>query len=245
MATVAIGDIHGNLLALESLISKILPELTPSDDLVFLGDYIDRGPDTCGCIETILQLQNSISSRVVCLMGNHEDWMLRSFRDPTSHSWIMAMEAWDTIRSYSSQAANGIRREMEMTARSLITGRVALPYYLFFDSLPPEHLDFFKNLRSYHRTPYVVCSHGGLDPASGPAEKQSREALLWGTDEFVHSYDGEDTIVYGHWRNCLIGKNGLPEPRITNGKAFGIDTIAEGVLTAIRFPELKIIQSSA
>jgi len=133
---------------------------------------------------------------------------------------------------------------MEMAGKSLITGRVALPYHIFFDSLPPEHLDFFKDLRSYHRTPDVVCSHGGLDPTIGPAEAQSREALLWGTDEFVKSYAGEDIIVYGHWRNCVIGKNGHPEPRITNGKAFGIDTISEGVLTAFRFPELKVYHSS-
>jgi len=244
MATLAIGDIHGNLGALEDLLYKVLPELNSDDELVFLGDYIDRGPNTRGCIETILGLKRSLSATVVCLMGNHEDWMLRSYRDPTSHSWIIGMEAFDTITSYSVDAATQIRRAMEAAGMSLVMGKVELPYHLFFDALPPDHLDFFRNLRLYHRTPDVVCVHGGLDPRKGPVEQQSRKALIWGTDDFVEAYDGDDIIVYGHWRNCVIGDDGLPRPRIGNGKTYGIDTIAHGVLTAIRFPGERIFQSS-
>ena len=62
--------------------------------------------------------------------------------------------------------------------------------------------------------------------------------------DFLDSYDGKDTIVYGHWRNCVIGEDGLPRPRIGDGKTYGIDTIADGVLTAIRFPGERIFQSS-
>jgi len=68
--------------------------------------------------------------------------------------------------------------------------------------------------------------------------------LIWGTDDFLETYEGEDTIVYGHWRNCVIGEAGFPRPRIGNGKTYGIDTIAEGVLTAMRFPDGRIFQSS-
>ena len=57
MSTYAIGDIHGNLEALDSLLAQIEPELKTEDTVVLLGDYIDRGPNSKGCIERILQLR--------------------------------------------------------------------------------------------------------------------------------------------------------------------------------------------
>jgi serine/threonine protein phosphatase 1 len=57
MATIAIGDIHGNLAALEDLLGQLAPDLTTGDTLVFLGDYIDRGPHSRGCIDRILELR--------------------------------------------------------------------------------------------------------------------------------------------------------------------------------------------
>jgi serine/threonine protein phosphatase 1 len=72
MATVAIGDIHGNLKPLEDLLSEVLPVLRPEDTLVFLGDYIDRGPDSRGCVERILRLKEQAAFSVVTLLGNHE-----------------------------------------------------------------------------------------------------------------------------------------------------------------------------
>ena len=78
MSTIAIGDIHGNLRALEDLLSRITPELNAGDTVVFLGDYIDRGPDAKGCIQTILDFRRTTNGRVVTLLGNHEEWMLRT-----------------------------------------------------------------------------------------------------------------------------------------------------------------------
>src|SRR5215510_9435426 len=105
MATFAIGDLHGNLSALEDLLDKLIPELSPADELVFLGDYIDRGPDSRGCIDRILALRSEAAFAVVTLLGNHEDWMLKSRRNPAHHSWILAMRGFSTIQSYSAEAA--------------------------------------------------------------------------------------------------------------------------------------------
>ena len=87
MSVVAVGDIHGQSLALRGLLAQILPEMRPTDTLVFLGDYIDRGPDSKGCIEEILRLKSNARFKVVTLMGNHEQWMMHSFRNPTKHGW--------------------------------------------------------------------------------------------------------------------------------------------------------------
>jgi len=57
MPTYAIGDIHGNLRPLDDLLGQLVPELKPEDTLVFLGDYIDRGPDSRGCVERIVRLK--------------------------------------------------------------------------------------------------------------------------------------------------------------------------------------------
>ena len=57
MATIAVGDIHGNRLALDDILTQIRGEVTEDDTVVFLGDYIDRGPDTKGCVEALLGFQ--------------------------------------------------------------------------------------------------------------------------------------------------------------------------------------------
>ena len=70
--TLAIGDIHGCLTALDTLLGFVQP--TPSDQLIFLGDYVDRGPDSKGVLDRLIELQRT--GRVVCLRGNHEIMML-------------------------------------------------------------------------------------------------------------------------------------------------------------------------
>ena len=88
VSTYAIGDIHGNLDALDALMFEIEPELHTRDIVVFLGDYIDRGPNSKGCIHRILRLKADAPCRIIGLLGNHEQWMLSSMkvRRPT-HGW--------------------------------------------------------------------------------------------------------------------------------------------------------------
>jgi len=78
MATIAVGDVHGNLAALRNLLKTVIANLTAENTLVFLGDYIDRGPDSKGCIEEIVRLPKGAPFPVVTLLGNHEEWMLAS-----------------------------------------------------------------------------------------------------------------------------------------------------------------------
>jgi serine/threonine protein phosphatase 1 len=73
MATIAIGDIHGNIAALDDLLDQVARDLTASDEVVFLGDYIDRGPASKACIDRILDFRSHSAARVVTLLGNHED----------------------------------------------------------------------------------------------------------------------------------------------------------------------------
>ena len=109
MATAVIGDVHGNFQALDDLLTQLGPLLTAKDTAVFLGDYIDRGPGTRGCIDRILRWKEESPATVVTL----EDSLLRSISDPTRHSWLVGMEAHETIASYSPRVAHELRLALE------------------------------------------------------------------------------------------------------------------------------------
>jgi len=242
MPTIAIGDVHGNLSALEDLLAKVVPELNREDTLVFLGDYIDRGPQTRGCIERIIRLREEAACSVVTLLGNHEQWMLRSLRDPSCHSWIFGMEAFETIASYSADAAHALRNAMEQAGMRLITEKAPLPYQIFFGLVPLNHLRFFQSLELFHQTTDVICVHAGAD-LEGCLVSQSPDVFVWGADGFPEQYRGQDCVVYGHWNNAAEDNNGWPQPCVRMNRTYGIDTIANGVLTAMRFPDCKVFQS--
>jgi serine/threonine protein phosphatase 1 len=242
MATFAISDIHGNSAGLDELLAQIEPELQPADTVVFIGDYIDRGPDTRGCIERVLTFTQEAGCSVVPLLGNHEQWLLRTLDDYRRHSWILGMEAFDTIASYSAEAADQLREELIAAGPGLLEG-AHIPYEFFFDHVPRAHLRFLGGLSLYCRTEDGVFVHGGLDPSGGPVEAQSEEALVWGHDSFPDEYRGSDVIVYGHVGNARLDESGRSIPYKKN-KTIGIDTSGHGVVTAIRLPDEAVSQSA-
>jgi serine/threonine protein phosphatase 1 len=243
MATVAIGDIHGNIAALRDLLETVVPELTTDDTLVFLGDYVDRGADTKSCVEEILRLERECSFSVVELLGNHEEWMLATMHDYSRHSWLFNIEAFDTIASYSPEAAQRLRSEMENTGPALLTEQVRLPYNLFFDAIPQTHVEFFENLKLVYGSEDVLCVHGGLNPDVESLEAQRPRDIIWGCYGFPERYHGEQAVVYGHKNFHEVDERGWPMPHILDNATFGIDTISSGVLTAMRFPNRQISQS--
>jgi Calcineurin-like phosphoesterase len=243
MATIAVGDIHGNLAALTDLLDRIREECGRDDTIVFLGDYIDRGRDARGCIDAILEFQRTVAAEVVCLRGNHEDWLLRTLHDYRRHSWLLGMNGFDTIRSYSTDAENRLREAVANAGLQLYLGRCDLPYDAFFDCLPPDHIHFFEDLLLYHQTADCVCTYGGLDPTIACIHDQTRDVLIWGHRDFPHAYNADEVVVYGHWNNSAVNAEGWPEPVIV-GRTIGIDTISHGVLTAVRLPDRQVLQSA-
>jgi serine/threonine protein phosphatase 1 len=243
MATFAVGDVHGNLAALEDVLRQIAGECTEPDCVVFLGDYIHRGLDTNGCIDAILRFQRECRAEVVCLLGNHEDWFLRTLRDYERHTWLCGMNPWDTIRSYSAEAASTLRKAASVAGLRLYQGRCRLPYEVFYDAVPAEHLRFFEDLRVPHRTADGLYTHGGLDPRIASLPEQPRDAPIWGAGTFPDGYEGDETVVYGHRNNAVLDADEWPSPR-TVGRTVGIDTISHGVLTALRLPDGRLFQSA-
>jgi len=241
VATFAIGDIHGNLAALDDLLAQIESEVRQGDDVVFLGDYIDRGPDVKGCIDRILRFRAETHASVVCLCGNHEEWMLQTWGDFRRHSWLLGMQPLDTINSYSPAAAAVLLAGMADARMAIYLEKTPLPYGVFFDAMPEAHRTFFHQLADYHETPDCICVHAGVALDAAPLAEQSAHQLRWGDGGFPEGYKGAEIVVYGHWNNGLL-ETGWPRPRVI-GATIGIDTIAHGVLTAVRLPDRTVFQS--
>ncbi len=237
------GDIHGLACALEGVLDEIRPRVEPGDTVVFLGDYIDRGPDSKGCIDQVVAFAADVPAPVVALLGNHEQWLLDTLRDYTVHSWLFGMEGYTTIASYSTAAAEALRRHARDAPIELYTGKMPLPYELFFDIMPSSHLEFLKGLKISHRTPEAFCSHAGCNPDAGPPDGQSERDLVWGTRAFLRSYAGPDFIVYGHYSNAVADSGGSWSPCRTPF-SLGLDTSKHGIVSAAQLPEGTIFQSS-
>jgi serine/threonine protein phosphatase 1 len=118
--TIAIGDVHGCSLALRALIEAIQP--TADDTIVTLGDYVDRGPDSRGVIDFLLELQPRC--RLISLMGNHEVMLLDAIEHSTSLGPWLECGGVATVRSYGGKLTN----------------------------VPPEHVAFMQSARRYFET---------------------------------------------------------------------------------------------
>jgi serine/threonine protein phosphatase 1 len=94
--TFAIGDIHGCHTALLALLEAL--DLQADDRLVFLGDLVDRGPDSYRVVEKVRELVDS--DRAVCLLGNHEEMLLAAQHDPSDLMFWMQVGGASALRSY-------------------------------------------------------------------------------------------------------------------------------------------------
>lgn len=207
-----IGDIHGCNRKLQQLLAQIA--LDPAADMiVFVGDYIDRGPDIRGTVETILALKETCPN-VVCLRGNHEDMFVNYFLEGRDEELFFANDGATTLSSYG------------LTVADARAGR----------GFPEDHLHFLASLPLYYETEAYLFTHAGLRPGLSLAD-QSPEDLLWIRREFIDSeYDFGKTVVFGHTAlyEPLLEKNKIG---IDTGAVYG------GYLTCIELPSLKIHQA--
>jgi serine/threonine protein phosphatase 1 len=211
----AIGDIHGCARELEVLVESL--RLARGDTIAFVGDYIDRGPDSRRVIDLLLDLGRRDDVRAVFLRGNHEDMCLAWLGRP-GH-WA---EAWEgngavaTLRSYGADVREG--RQAAIAA------------------IPPAHLEFLERLEPWLTTDEHLVVHAGIRPGRRLAE-QDEEDLFWIREEFIaHPHDLGLTVVFGHTpvRNVLVD---LPYK-------VGIDTgcVYGGKLTAFELREQRLHQ---
>lgn len=244
----AIGDVHGCAMALEEVIDKVEKLYAPNDRIVFLGDYIDRGADSKDAVAQILALKKRIPGAVTCLKGNHEQWLLEAFHDWTRSSWLLGMDGLSTVASYSHDAALTLAEFVRQHARHILSKdpqkqALELPYARFFEAMPESHKVFFQELEDYATEGRFILSHAGLDPKKA-LEEQSQANWFWSSPKrLLRTWRGPQTLIVGHLPTFLIdeSRRGLP---IVTPKLVCLDTgvSATGVLTAMRFPDRRLIQ---
>ncbi|MCK1305167.1 MULTISPECIES: metallophosphoesterase family protein [Bradyrhizobium] len=185
----AIGDVHGRADLLQSLLTVIDADLARSAPeraiQVFLGDYVDRGPDSRAVID--LLIERSKSHETVCLKGNHEVFLLEVLKDPAR------LEEWRRYGGLLTLVSYGINPTMNPTPEQQIKLIEGLR-----QALPPEHLSFLQQLRPSFACGDFFFVHAGVKPGVA-LERQKEEDLLWIREEFLESERRFGKyIVHGH-----------------------------------------------
>jgi serine/threonine protein phosphatase 1 len=211
--TSAIGDIHGESILLAELLDLLHSKARPGDTLVFLGDYIDRGPDSRGVIERVLAERERWPGPVVTLMGNHESMLLANLRGRKP-------EAFERFLYY-------------MGGRPLAASYDAEPNLVSFSArFPSEHYRFLQSLRLQYEDEHGIYVHAGIPSGKDPRHC-GEEELLWTA---YTGYTFEKPVVFGHEVQLL--HRPLDEPG-----CIGLDTGCGmgGPLTAVILPEREFV----
>ncbi len=239
----AIGDIHGRSDLLRILHGRIQKDLEarPVEDciLVYLGDYIDRGPDSKGVIDALIR-GAPFDAETHFLKGNHEDAMLTFLEDPGFLRMWRDYGGMETLVSY------GVKVPQGRVGDDWIDG----VHEQFSAALPKTHLAFMHNLELCHEVGDFFFSHAGVRPGIRIEDQQAAD-LLWIRDPFLGSkrFHGK-LVVHGHTPQ---------EQPVIKTNRIGIDTGAyiTGALTAIviegttfrflqsRNPKLTVLPTAA
>lgn len=231
----AIGDIHGHLDLLDALTALIQADAEraaePGRPLwVFMGDYIDRGPQSHAVIERLIAWTADPAQECVALCGNHEFALIKFLGDASFGPTWMNWGGLPTLRSYGvNPPALGVDAEGWEAAR-----------VAFADNLPPSHRDFLLDLPFTHEVGDYFFVHAGARPGTSLLDQQPDDLLMI-REEFMAGAPGfEKIVVHGH----------TPEPHPVNeGWRIGVDTGAyvTGVLTAARIQghDVSFLQTTA
>jgi len=215
MRIYAIGDIHGCSEQLDRLMAKIREDQGadgPEPWLVFLGDYVDRGPDSKGVIERLLTVPMGFNQ--VCLLGNHDQTLLDFLGDSTVYRSWRGFGAPETLLSY------GVLPPRFDDEREFETAQTQLAR-----ALPQSHLVFLRGLQNSVAIGGYFFVHAGARPGIA-LDKQVPQDMLWIRDEFLGSnYSFGKVIIHGH--------TPVPEA-VRRANRIGVDTgaYATGRLTA-------------
>ncbi len=228
----AVGDVHGRADLLSALLAQIEDDAARTvrernlalgaeaaplkKTLVFIGDFVDRGHDSKGAVETLLHgLPEGFTAHFI--KGNHEKMMLDFLDVPDGLELWRVNGGEETMRSY------GV--DVDKLSR---TGAPPQKWHkAFVKHLPQDHRDFFETLELHVPLGDYLFVHAGVRPGV-PLEAQDERDALWIRHEFLEAADPfGKTIVHGH----------TPELQpVVKPNRIGIDTgaVFTGALTALR-----------
>lgn len=217
----AVGDIHGRLDLLSPLVEAMIADLEASTAsrklMIFLGDYIDRGPDSKGVIDLLAGLRGRSGFELHFLRGNHEDRMEAFLVDPEMGP------GWCDYGGREALASYGVSPPFDKTAAA---GWAAACQAL--NAAVDERQRAFLAAQDYSFTlGDYFFAHAGAEPGV-PLDQQDPQQLMWVRHEFLNHPDPfERVVVHGHTPTETVH---------ADDRRIGLDTgaYATGVLTALR-----------
>ncbi len=210
---IAIGDIHGCVETLKTLLQRLDDDYGASREYVFLGDYVDRGPSSKEVIDTLIEFSQDHTCHFI--RGNHDQMFLTYYQDNTYYEYLNHGGAY-TLESYYASCPD--------------------------QKVPYKHLKFLITTKLFHEAEHWVFVHGGLPPnmtvAEALADEDVYNSFLW-TRDHLESEDNEweKTVVFGHTpvRQPIEKDNMI-------GIDTGCVYEQFGKLTAVILPEKEFVQ---
>lgn len=185
----AVGDIHGMYGKLIALMEKV--KFNPEEDiLIFLGDYIDRGPQSLECLDYVMDLYKQYPERVVPLLGNHEAMCINYYEYENHKRSLMDNFGKQMVLVWLDNGGRNTFKQFRILKQPELQKR------LWWLRKLPDH---------YQVGDYYFC-HAGIQPFI-PLKKQRESDLLWMREGFFELYDGRNgTIVVGHTPTLVLKK---------------------------------------
>ncbi|MDE0581492.1 serine/threonine protein phosphatase [Planococcus sp. A6] len=209
----AISDIHGELDLFNKLLEKVEYDAS-NDQLILLGDYVDRGSDSKGVLERVVELKQQ---GAIVLRGNHDQMMLEAARGETgaAGNWVRN-GALSTLQSYDSSI-----KGMKLPAMELFW----------------EHIEFLKETKFYYEADGYLFVHAGVQPGVA-IEETDPYLLMWIRDEFHRGYRGDKKVVFGHTPTFKLRGSDDTSVYFGDNRIIGIDggAVYGGQLNCLELP---------
>lgn len=187
MSLFCVGDIHGCNIQLKEILNDIYVHIADNKienpEICFVGDYVDRGPNSKGVIDTLIDARKSRPDiKHIFLMGNHEDMLLNHPQGFLSNGGVQTLQSYGYLSG--SEGYYDVMAKIDSGFKPL-------------DSIPADHMEFYKNLLFFYEKDFVGVAHAGISD-HGRAFENSDEYLLWDRSLRMTSHPYYKYTVHGH-----------------------------------------------
>lgn len=215
-----IGDIHGMGNMLDTLLNEWR---TDSEQLIFLGDYIDRGTQSKKVLETAICLKEEYGA--ILLKGNHEDMLLQWLDNPEDLAhFYLGQGGFETLKSFGINSKYTYRKQADM-----------------FKFRYKELIESIHNMELYVQDNKHIYVHAGINPNVKMMEDMDVADLLWIRESFFYrEHQFDKRVIFGHTPTRLINKSSTNNVWISQDKSkIGIDggAVSGGYLVGLRIKE--------
>jgi serine/threonine protein phosphatase 1 len=187
------SDVHGCLEEMEVLLSKWNPE---KEKLVYLGDMVDRGPDSLGVIRRLMALKKEYPQDVIILKGNHDDDFAHWIYLEESVSFLMTEDIKTTVKSFYKDNPEKLKKDSRIQQHQYIRRNFK------------QEISFINNLPLYHETNHCIFVHAGIDVTKDDWKDDGVNTFLWIRNQFIYNDNKmPKKVFFGHTATSFLHKD--------------------------------------